>query len=87
MEGVFGDKVWYESVIAVNKFSSNGRLMEVKLIPIELDWAASRDADRGIPKVASQVDAEIILKRLQKISQPFGTIINIRDNVGVIEIH
>ena len=49
VHGVFKEQIWYESVIAVNRFSSTGTLQEVVLHPVEMHWQDERDADRGIP--------------------------------------
>jgi poly-gamma-glutamate capsule biosynthesis protein CapA/YwtB (metallophosphatase superfamily) len=76
------NEIWYESVIAVTHFE-NGRLIEVRLYPVELGFAA-RDAFRGIPRVAPPAIAQKILKRLQELSEPFHTEIRIEDNEGVI---
>ncbi len=84
IEGVFKDSLWFESVIAVSRYDEQGRLQEVRLHPIELNWNGARDADRGIPRTAPPAVAQRILERLQKLSQPFGTRIEIQGGVGVI---
>lgn len=85
--GVFGDRVWYESVIAVNQYDNRGRLTEIRLHPIEMHWENARDADRGIPQPASAEAAQRILHTLQRLSEPYGTRIEIRDRVGCIRIN
>lgn len=84
VEGVFKDPIWFESVIAISRYDEQGRLQEVRLHPIELNWNAARDADRGIPRLAPPDVAKRILERLQQLSQPFGTRIEIQGNIGVI---
>jgi poly-gamma-glutamate synthesis protein (capsule biosynthesis protein) len=69
-------------VVAVSRFDSPGTLRAVELHPIELHWDGPRDADRGIPRPADPRTAERILSRLQRLSEPFGTEIAIRDGVG-----
>jgi poly-gamma-glutamate capsule biosynthesis protein CapA/YwtB (metallophosphatase superfamily) len=75
-------EIWYESVVAVTHFE-NGRLIEVRLYPVELGFA-SQDAFRGIPRVPPPAIAQEILKRLQELSEPFHTEIHIENNEGVI---
>ncbi len=86
VHGVFGDRIWYESVVAVNRYDRIGRLNEIVLHPIEMHWENARDADRGIPHTASAEASQRILEQLQRLSEPFGTEINIRDGVGIIRV-
>ncbi|TDO45769.1 poly-gamma-glutamate synthesis protein (capsule biosynthesis protein) [Kribbella sp. VKM Ac-2527] len=84
--GVFKERIWYESVVAVCRYSNHGNLYDVRLHPIELHWSPARDADRGIPTLAPAESALRILNRLQELSKPFGTQIDIEDQVGVIHV-
>ncbi|HEX7649750.1 MAG TPA: CapA family protein [Noviherbaspirillum sp.] len=86
VHGVFADSVWYESVVAVSKYDRAGNLKEVRLHPIEMHWSEGRDADRGIPRLVHGETAERILRELQRLSQPYGTIIHIDGGTGVIRI-
>jgi len=70
--------------VARSRFDPQGRVTEVRLYPIELHWAGHRDADRGIPRLAPADIGLRILQRLQILSAPFGTSIDIRNGVGVI---
>jgi poly-gamma-glutamate synthesis protein (capsule biosynthesis protein) len=78
----FGGDVWYQSVVTTARFEK-GRVAEIRLHPIDLNYAA-RGADRGVPKLAAPDVAKTILERLQRLSQPFGTRIAIEQGVGVI---
>lgn len=78
------DPAKYETVIAVNRFE-HGQLAEVRLYPVELG-ANLRMAHRGIPRTASPEAARRILERLQRLSQPYGTVISISGGVGVIRL-
>ncbi|MET4022084.1 GMP synthase-like glutamine amidotransferase/poly-gamma-glutamate capsule biosynthesis protein CapA/YwtB (metallophosphatase superfamily) [Bradyrhizobium sp. S3.2.12] len=78
----FTDPVFYETVIPVCRFERN-QLAEIRLVPVELGHSM-RMANRGIPRIAPPPYAAVILQRLQKLSEPFGTRIMIRDNVGII---
>jgi len=80
----FNSPVWYESVVAVSHYR-DGVLTQVELHPIELGWDGPL-GQRGVPKIAPPETAQRILDRLQKLSQPFGTQITVRDNVGIIKI-
>jgi poly-gamma-glutamate synthesis protein (capsule biosynthesis protein) len=79
---VFGGEVWYQSVVTTSRFEK-GRLAEIQLQPIDLNYAA-RGADRGVPRPAEPEVARTILERLQRLSQPFGTRISIEQGIGVI---
>ncbi|ESY90365.1 CapA family protein [Mesorhizobium sp. LNHC229A00] len=81
----FSDPVFYESVITVSRFEEN-RLAELRLYPVELGHS-KRFANRGIPSLASAGKAEIILDRLQKLSEPFGTRIAFENGVGIINLN
>lgn len=70
--------VW-ESVIPFWSMK-NGKLEEVRLYPIELGFDFPR-YKKGWPKLA---DNPSVLEKLKKLSNPFGTKIEIIDNVGVI---
>lgn len=78
----FNAPIWYESIIAVSRYD-RGCVSEIELHPLELQFTAV-NADRGIPRVAPPAIARAILARLQRISQSYGTLIEIRDNVGII---
>jgi len=82
-ELVFGGDVWYQSVVATTRFEK-GQAAEIQLRPIDLSYTA-RGADRGVPKLAGQDMAKVILERAARLSQPFGTQISIERGVGVIK--
>ncbi|WP_069758150.1 CapA family protein [Streptomyces sp. LUP47B] len=86
VHGVFGEQIWYESVVAVSRFDGDGALRAVELHPIELHWDGPRDADRGIPRLADRPTAERILLRLQRLSKPLGTQITIREGIGHLSL-
>jgi poly-gamma-glutamate capsule biosynthesis protein CapA/YwtB (metallophosphatase superfamily) len=79
---VFGDEIWYQSVVTTSRFEK-GRVAEIQLRPVELNYAA-RGADRGVPRPASPEGARAILERMQRLSQPFGTKVSIEQGIGVI---
>lgn len=80
----FSDPVFYESIVAVSRFEQN-QLAELRLYPIELGQS-KRFANRGVPRLASPSQAKVILERLQKLSNPFGTDIAIEEDIGLIRL-
>lgn len=86
VHGVFKEQIWYESVVAVNRYDARGNLAEIFLHPIEMYWETERDADRGIPRIATGEDAQRILTRLQRLSRQYETKIDIHNDIGRIEI-
>ena len=86
VHGVFKEQIWYESVVAVNRYDDRGNLAEIILHPIEMYWEIERDADRGIPRIATGEDAQRILTRLQRLSRQYETKIDIHNDIGRIEI-
>lgn len=75
--------VKYESVVALSEYR-DGLLAEVRLYPVELGYASPRMAHRGVPRMADRVTVQRILTRLQSLSAPYGTVITIQGNVGII---
>ncbi|TSE03417.1 CapA family protein, partial [Mesorhizobium intechi] len=76
--------IFYESVVAISRFEHN-QLAELRLYPIELR-RSQRFADRGVPRPAPVPLGREILNRLQELSAPFGTRIDIENDVGVIKL-
>jgi poly-gamma-glutamate capsule biosynthesis protein CapA/YwtB (metallophosphatase superfamily) len=74
----------WRSVVAHVIFRDK-RPAEVTLIPITLGFGQPRP-DRGYPEIADAKAAQEILENLQKLSQPFGTNIVIKNGLGIITI-
>jgi poly-gamma-glutamate capsule biosynthesis protein CapA/YwtB (metallophosphatase superfamily) len=74
----------WETVLA-NVAFHNGVPNVVTLTPVTLGYGELRP-DRGHPKFANPAMAAKILERLQKLSQPYGTNIAIKNGVGTITI-
>jgi hypothetical protein len=77
----------FESVITESRFD-HGRVAEIRLYPIYLGYGMKL-TESGIPRVASAERGMQILQRLQILSQPYGTRINIENSdewhhIGVI---
>ncbi|WP_018099510.1 CapA family protein [Sinorhizobium meliloti] len=71
---------FYESIVAICRFEGN-QLSELQLYPIELR-RTNRFANRGVPRLAAGQQARSILERMQKLSEPFGTRIEIENQIG-----
>jgi len=85
-EGFNGD-LPFESVVTETRFDHN-TVAEIRLYPIDLGYGLKL-TESGIPRVAKPDTAMKILKRLQTISAPYGTKIQIEPSpewnyVGVI---
>ena len=82
----FNALLWYQSVVAVSVFNSNGDVREIKLYPVDMGYKRVPMADSGVPRLAPPKMAQTILHRLQRLSQPFGTHIEMHGSVGVIRV-
>ena len=71
-----------ESVVAVSHYE-DGALREVRLYPIELGINGP-DSKLGIPRMAKESHAQLILERVARLSDQWGTIIEVEGSVGVI---
>lgn len=80
----FSNPIFYESIVAISRYEQN-RLAELRLYPIELGYR-KRFANRGIPQLASLSQAQEIIGRMQRLSEPFGTHIEVVNGVGVIQL-
>lgn len=74
--------VWFESVIAESRFKG-GKVAEIRLHPVEQGYE-KQGAHRGVPRLARPGKATDILERLQRLSEPYGTSIEIVNGVGII---
>lgn len=75
--------VKYESIIAFSEFEG-GTLKEVRIHPVETRYEEEKLTRRGIPQLASPDVARRILTRLQELSKPLGTTIEIQGDIGII---
>lgn len=73
-----------ESVVAISYFEA-GELSEVRLYPIELG-SGGPDSQLGIPRLAGRQQAREILQRVERLSEQWGTQIEIDGSVGIIDI-
>ena len=80
----FDDPRVFETVIAVSRWEA-GRVADVRLYPVDLGYG-ERLTRSGTPRLASPPVARRILERLQRISKPYGTSIEIEGDAGVIRL-
>jgi poly-gamma-glutamate synthesis protein (capsule biosynthesis protein) len=78
------DNLAFQSVIALNKYEG-GQVREIRLYPVDLGYGL-KFTESGIPRVPAPEMAQRILKRLQKMSEPYGTKIDIEENIGIIRV-
>jgi hypothetical protein len=71
----------FESVVPVTTYGSR-KISEIRLYPIAIERNAG--PTMGFPRLAPADQAVRILKRLQTLSVPFGTIIEIEGDIGLI---
>ena len=82
--GGINPPVWYDGMVAVTQYDGPS-LQTIRIYPLDLGNTFDK-ARRGIPHFADARNAERILKKLQTISAPFGTKIEIEGSVGVIRV-
>lgn len=73
----------YESALPICHYS-DGELASVELHPVDLARSEPRPR-RGRPLSAKGEVADRILDRLAELSEPYGTSIEVEDDVGIIE--
>ena len=73
-----------ESLVAISQFE-DGELTEVRLYPTELG-IEEPDSRLGIPRMAELQHAQQILQRVERLSDQWGTQIDIEGNVGIIRV-
>ena len=81
---VFLLKEIWESVIAVPKWNK-GNLFKIELYPITLGFGKKRTI-RGRPMLANKVLSKKIIDDLAERSKPFGTKVEFKDGIGVINL-
>ena len=82
--GFPSDPVFWRSVVAVNNFT-NGDLSSISLYPIDMGYGLPIP-QRGRPTLMETSLSNQVLEWLQKLSEPYGTKIDIKDGIGTITI-
>lgn len=73
-----------ESLVATSHYE-DGALKEVRLYPTELGINGP-DSRLGIPRMATEQHAQQILERVTRLSDQWGTKIDVQGNVGIIRV-
>ena len=74
-----------ESLVAISHYD-DGELTEVRLYPTELGIDGP-DSRLGIPRMADLRHAQQILERVERLSDEWGTEIDIEGSVGIIRVN
>jgi len=78
-ESDFADPVFFRSVLAELTYRDGAPTL--RLLPIDLRYGAPL-TESGTPRRADPGAAQAILERIDALSRPFGTIVEIRDGIG-----
>jgi poly-gamma-glutamate synthesis protein (capsule biosynthesis protein) len=62
-----------------------GKLREIRIYPVDVGYGKPR-WQQGRPVLAEGEVAQEILERYQRLSKPFGTRVDIDDNVGIVRM-
>lgn len=77
------DPAYWENMFPVCEFSA-GKLKEIKLYPIDQGFGRPRP-QRGRPVLAEGAVAERVIERVTRLSNRYGTKVENRSGIGVIE--
>src|SRR6202034_519463 len=80
---IYGKSLLTEGIVATSHYEG-GNLVEIHIHPVDLGGWERPSSTKGIPTAPTPERARQILEELQALSKPFGTTINIENNVGVI---
>jgi poly-gamma-glutamate synthesis protein (capsule biosynthesis protein) len=82
---IFGVRRRSNGLLATSRYEG-GKLVEVRLYPVDLGGYIRPSSDMGIPMTPSPEIAKLILEEVQALSKPFGTKITIENNIGIIRV-
>jgi hypothetical protein len=80
----FSQPKWWQSVAVVLTYQHHA-VQTIRLYPLDLRMNGPL-TERGIPRLAPSGEAETILRRIETLSAPYGTHIDIQNGVGVIHV-
>jgi poly-gamma-glutamate capsule biosynthesis protein CapA/YwtB (metallophosphatase superfamily) len=72
---------WFQTFVPVTTYR-HGRMSEIRIYPLTIE--SSHAPTDGRPRPADPAAAREILRRLQKLSAPYGTRIEIVNGIGII---
>ena len=78
-ESEFADSRFFESVLAELTYAGGDPV--VRLHPIYLRYGTGL-TESGVPRLADESTGRAIVERLDRMSQPFGTAVELREGVG-----
>ena len=89
-----GERVYYavswndisSTAYIANTTYKDGRLTEIRIYPMDIGLGERPWSREHIPQTPTPERAQLILQRLQKFSEPFGTKIAIENNIGIIRV-
>lgn len=89
-----GERVYYSvswndissTAYIANTTYKDGRLTEIRIYPMDIGLGERPWSREHIPQTPTPERARLILERLQKFSEPFGTKISIENNIGIIRV-
>jgi poly-gamma-glutamate capsule biosynthesis protein CapA/YwtB (metallophosphatase superfamily) len=73
------------AVIAVLTLEGDTELTELKLYPV-VHTDGRRRCQFGLPLLADSESAKIIIEHISQLSKPFGTCIEYKDGIGVVQL-
>jgi len=82
-KGFATDRMYWETVLPLCTYEDR-KVTSIELHPVTLAFGAPLP-DRGIPRLAGPDLGAEILATFAQLSEPFGTKIEVRDNVGYVE--
>lgn len=82
--GFYGDLRFSRGCIALCDFEPNN--VRVKLMPIDLDLNRPRPIERGLPAIASAEVGYEIAQEMERMSEPYETMINYDETDGTISV-
>ncbi len=83
--GNFQDEAYWTSVVARIVFS-DGKLEEIKLYPITLNYGAERADPLGRPMLTDEKTGKKIIETMIDLSTPYGTKITYKEGIGVVQV-
>jgi poly-gamma-glutamate capsule biosynthesis protein CapA/YwtB (metallophosphatase superfamily) len=72
----------FDAMIAESKFD-HGKVVEIRLYPVDLGYG-KKLTESGTPRLAGPEASQRILRRVQEMSQKYGTKITVEGSVGVV---
>ncbi len=82
--GFLKNRAYWDSVVPICFVGAEG-VREIELYPIELGYERDRPS-RGTPELARSDDAERVINRLAKLSEPYGTEVEFENGLGSVSL-